>query len=83
MALLAASGLGAALPFLFILICPLAMVFMMRGMHGHGGHHAGGPKPRGEMTMDELKHERDELNDEIGRRAEQAAHDTESTGATI
>lgn len=28
----------ALLPFLFILICPLMMLFMMRGMHGHGAH---------------------------------------------
>jgi polyhydroxyalkanoate synthesis regulator phasin len=26
------------LPFLFILICPLMMLFMMRGMHGHASH---------------------------------------------
>jgi len=78
MALLAASGLGAALPFLFILICPIAMVFMMRGMHGHGGvgkHAQAAPKPsRDQMSLDELKHERDELNELIGDRAEQAVH---------
>jgi len=28
------------LPFLFILICPLMMLFMMRGMHGRGAHTA-------------------------------------------
>jgi hypothetical protein len=28
------------LPFLFILICPLMMLFMMRGMHGHGARPA-------------------------------------------
>ena len=30
----------ALLPFLFILICPLMMLFMMRGMHGRGAHAA-------------------------------------------
>jgi hypothetical protein len=47
---------------------------MMRGMHG--GHGAadgydGSPKPRDAMSLDELKAERDALNEEIGRRAEQ------------
>jgi Protein of unknown function (DUF2933) len=28
------------LPFVFILICPLMMLFMMRGMHGRGAHSA-------------------------------------------
>ncbi len=75
MTFLATSGLGAALPVLFILICPLAMVFMMRGMHGGHGH--GQPerdqKSRAHMSMDELKRERDKLNEEIGQRAEGAA----------
>jgi Protein of unknown function (DUF2933) len=30
----------ALLPFVFILICPLMMLFMMRGMHGRGEHSA-------------------------------------------
>ena len=30
------------LPYLLILLCPLLHLFMMRGMHGQGGHsHAG------------------------------------------
>ncbi len=38
-ALLVAFGapLGALVPFAFVLICPLMMVFMMRGMGGMGG----------------------------------------------
>ena len=29
------------LPYLFLLVCPVMMFFMMRGMHGgHGGHDA-------------------------------------------
>lgn len=61
MALLAASGLAGLLPLLLVLACPLLMLFMMRG-HGHGDH--------SRKSIDELKAERDELNDEIGRRAE-------------
>ena len=30
----------ALLPYLLILMCPVAMFFMMRGMHGRGGHAA-------------------------------------------
>jgi hypothetical protein len=47
------------------------MIFMMRGMHGgHGdGDGHASSKWREQMSMDELKHARDELNDEIGQRA--------------
>jgi hypothetical protein len=35
-------SLGALLPFLFILLCPLMHLFMMRGGHGgHAGHDHG------------------------------------------
>ena len=30
------------LPYLFILVCPLMMLFMMRGMHGHRSDNAHG-----------------------------------------
>ena len=38
------ADLGALLPLLFLLACPLMMLFMMKGMHGgdgqqHTGHH--------------------------------------------
>lgn len=77
MTVLAASGIASLLPFLLVIACPLMMVFMMKGMHGGQGHghghgHRDGetePKARGQMSMDELKHARDELNDEIGQRA--------------
>ncbi len=75
MALIAASGIAAALPFLLVLACPLMMIFMMRGMHG-GRHGAdahepdASPRVRREMSLDELKAERDALNEEIGQRAE-------------
>jgi len=32
----------AFLPYLFILVCPLMMLFMMRGMHGHRSDNAHG-----------------------------------------
>ena len=75
MALLAASGIASAVPFLLVLACPLLMIFMMRGMqggHGAESHHGqrARQKPAGEMSLDELKAERDVLNEEIGRRAE-------------
>jgi hypothetical protein len=75
MTLLAASGLAAFLPLILILACPLMMIFMMRGMHGHGGNAQAEPKPRREqMSLDELKQERDELNGLSGDRAEQIVH---------
>lgn len=58
------------LPILFILICPLMMLFMMRGMHGHGGHATNqnpGPGQRGILDGNEdsdvatLRAERDQL----------------------
>jgi len=73
MTLLAVSGFAAFLPILLILACPLMMIFMMRGMHsGHGGKPQADVKPpREQMSLDELKQERDELNGLIGDRAEQ------------
>ena len=69
MTLIAASGLGLVLPLLLVLVCPLAMVVMMRGMHGGSSQHGHGEsKPREQMTLDELKEVRDELSAEIGDR---------------
>jgi len=47
------------LPFLFILICPLMMIFMMRGMHG-GGHRQAGDTH--EMNTAELRRLHDEID---------------------
>lgn len=33
--------LSAALPYAIALACPLGMIFMMKGMNGHGGHDHG------------------------------------------
>ena len=70
MTLIAVSGVGLVIPLLFVLVCPLMMVVMMRGMHSRGGEHGHDEsKPREQMTLDELKEARDELNAEIGDRA--------------
>lgn len=37
--LLLGGGLASTLPLLVLLACPLMMVFMMRGMGGHGADH--------------------------------------------
>lgn len=68
MTLLFATGFPGLFALLFVLACPLLMLFMMRGMHGHGSqaHH-----DSGRMTLDELKRERDALNDQIADRAQQ------------
>jgi cell division protein FtsB len=56
------------LPFIFILICPLMMLFMMRGMHGRGAHAAEqdaadrkGIHEAGEDQLAELREQRDQL----------------------
>lgn len=41
----------AALPFAFILLCPLMHLFMMRGMHGgHGDHSSHSPRDEDDRT---------------------------------
>lgn len=71
MSLLAISAATGLLPLLLVLACPLMMVFMMRGMHGGRGHAGRGDSAL--KSLDELKAERDRLNEEIGRRAEETA----------
>jgi hypothetical protein len=68
-----------------MLACPLMMMFMMRGGHGHGGGHAGGGHrghdrglaPR-EASTDDLCCQRDELDRLIEER-EQADSERELT----
>ena len=81
--IVAASGLASLLTVLIVLACPLMMIVMMRGMHGgHGAGHAGGRHggtsdehpDYSRKTLDELMHERDELNEEIAQRAEETVH---------
>jgi Protein of unknown function (DUF2933) len=60
------------LPFVFILICPLMMLFMMRGMHGHGAHSAEkgtkdaqGIGDTGDDQIAELCEQRDQLETRV------------------
>jgi hypothetical protein len=59
--------MGQYLFILLILACPLMMIFMMRGGHGHGGHADmhGSTGTREPSSLDELRRRRDELDDEI------------------
>ena len=54
--------------FLLVLACPLMMVFMMRGGHGHGGHTRGSSGAQDPSSLDELHRRRDELDQEIAAR---------------
>jgi Protein of unknown function (DUF2933) len=77
---------------LLVLACPLMMMFMMRGGHGHGdqGGHAGGchgghgrePEPR-ETPTDDLRRQRAKLDREIKHREQwepQPERELEPTG---
>jgi len=63
--------------FLLVLACPLMMVFMMRGGHGHGGHAHGSSGAQDPSSLDELHCRRDELDQEIAAREdlEEVDHD--------
>jgi hypothetical protein len=58
---------SSALFLLVLLACPLMMVFMMRGGHGHGGH-GGHDQPSQPVSTDDLHRRRDELDREIAAR---------------
>ena len=57
----------AALPFLLLAICPLSMMFMMKGMQGDGTK---APEMDSELTRDEqlarLRTEQTNLDEQIG-----------------
>ena len=57
--------MGQYLFFLVILACPLMMMFMMRGGHGHGGHAQGSSDAREPLSLDELHRRRAELDNQI------------------
>ena len=56
---------------LLVLACPLMMMLMMRGGHGHGGHSQGThdhqAEPR-EASTEDLRRQRDELDRKIEQR---------------
>ena len=54
--------------FLLILACPLAMMFMMRGGHGHGGHAHGSAGADESSSLEELRRRRDALDAQIAAR---------------
>jgi hypothetical protein len=68
------DALLSLFPLLFVLACPLMMVLMMRGGHGHSGHDPGQaevhdpavmPSPRGrEERIAELEREVERLRGE-------------------
>ena len=59
-----------ALYFLLLLACPLAMVLMMRAMHGGHGHHFGADDRHepDEVSLDDLRAHRSELDRQIADR---------------
>lgn len=65
--------MSSILPFLLILVCPLMMLFMMRGTHGHGAHSAEkgttdapGIDAASEDQLVELREQRDQLEARVG-----------------
>jgi hypothetical protein len=73
--------MGDYLFLLLILACPLMMIWMMRGMHGRHGGDAGGGQAEtnggcghghsdtdSAPSLDELRRQRDELDDQIEER---------------
>ena len=50
---------------LLVLVCPLMMVWMMRGGHGHGSHAHGHEHAHEPASIDELRRRRDELDRQI------------------
>jgi len=72
---------------LLVLACPLMMIFMMRGGHGHGGahsDHAGGGHGRdaepGPTSTDDLRRKRDELDRLIEEREQSERELTPTAG---
>jgi hypothetical protein len=72
---------------LLILACPLMMMLMMRGGHGHGGGHAHGgghgghdhPAEPRETSTDDLRRQRDGLEHLIQERERAEERDLEPT----
>ena len=79
--LVAAPGLALSLlPFVLLAACPLSMMLMMRGGHGHAGHQAQEhPMPQSkeslELRLQALAEEQRRLQDEIGKLEDQRRAD--------
>ena len=73
---------GTIFLLLLLLACPLMMVWMMRGGHGHGAHGGGGhdhsKAEEAEPSLDELRRRRDEIDRLI---EEQEPSERETVGA--
>ena len=61
-------SVSSALFLLVLLACPLMMVFMMRGGHGHAGHRHKGHDQGEAVSTEDLRRRRDELDREIAAR---------------
>ena len=64
---------SSVLLILLVLACPLAMAWMMRGGHGHGGHDHSTQEPT-DASLTDLHRQRNELDRLIDER-EQAERD--------
>ena len=72
--------------YLFLLLiigCPVMMMFMMRGGHGHGGHDQASNGAQKLASVDELRRRRDELDDEIAAREELKGVDHEQHAGRV
>lgn len=73
---------------LFVLACPLMMMLMMRGGHGHGGHGGDAPGCHGgdkhedtpAESTDDLRRRREELDRAIAEREATEEHELAPTG---
>lgn len=79
--------LGVLLVLLLVLACPLLMVWMLRGGHGHGSHaasrghmHAGAGETPGGGSV-ELRRRMSELEAEIARLEEDGTVETTTPAA--
>lgn len=52
--LVAGTPVSSLLPYILLLACPLMMVFMMRSMGGHTGHHS---DPQADRLLDDPAHD--------------------------
>jgi len=73
------------LPLLFVLICPIAMVIMMRGMHGHGAkpdaeHGATAEKNMSAIELRKLRQDLEQQVEELSARLDDL--ETSGTGTT-